>query len=202
MGDINPLSLLPAGVGLVGGIAQSIIGGIKQHKAIKALEKLQTPTYTPNKAINDYYQTALNRYNVNPFQSNEYQYASQQANKALGAGIGALQNSGNALAGTAALVNVTQNNMNKAAINANNQQQQAFGQLANATNMKVGDDRMAFKQNVLAPYEKKANLLNMKAGAGGQMLNAGFQNAFGGLSNASTIMNAEKNGAVNGGLTY
>lgn len=187
MGDVNPLSLLPAGIGLVGGIAQSIIGGIKQHKAVKALEKLQTPVYTPNKAIGDYYQQALNRYNVNPYQSNEYQYAQKQAQRALGTGIGALQDRGNALQGVAALVNATDNNMNRAAVNAQGQQNAAFGQLGNATNMKAGDDFKAFHYNVEAPYQKKYNLLSMKAGAGGQMLNAGLQNAFGGLSNASMV---------------
>lgn len=49
-----PVALIPAGLQAVGGIAQSIFGGSKEHKAEKALEDLQTPTYSANKSIMDY----------------------------------------------------------------------------------------------------------------------------------------------------
>jgi hypothetical protein len=200
-GELGAASFLPAGLGVVAGGIQALIGGIKQHKATKALESLKTPGYTPNKAINDYYQTAMGRYNVNPYQSNEYQYAQKQANKALGTGIGALQDRRNSLAGVAGLVNATENNMNRASVNAQAQQNAAFAGLGSATGMKAGDDKMAWQQNVLAPYQKQSRLLEMKAAAGGQMLNAGLSNISGGLNNAAMLTTAQSGGGGGMGAT-
>ena len=87
----------------------------------------------------------------------------------------------------------------RSGIAAENEQNQRFGQLGAAAGMKTQDELRQFQYNQVAPYEKKYNLLAMKAGGANQMANAGFQNIFGGLSSASMIgadsyLNQQQNG--------
>ncbi len=185
-----PFPLVAAIPGLVqagGGLLQSILGGNKAKKAETALENLKTPTYTSNKSIGDYYNTALQRYGVNPYQSQQYQYAMNNANSATAAGINSLQDRRSAVGGISRLASIQNNAGLRAGIAAEQEQSQRFNQLGGATQMKAGDDRMAFQYNQVAPYEKNYNLLAMKAGAGANMQNAGIQNAFNGLSSLSMI---------------
>ena len=81
----------------VGGIAQSIIGGIQAHKARKALENLKSPTYTPNQSILDYYNKALARYNINPYQSQLYKMQNQNIQRGIAQGLNALSQGRGAL---------------------------------------------------------------------------------------------------------
>lgn len=170
-----------------GGILQSIIGGNKAKKNERALENLKTPTYTANKSIGDYYQNALQRYGVNPYQSQQYQYAQNNANAATGAGINALQDRRSAVGGVARLSAIQNNAGLRAGMAAEQQQGQRFGALGNATGMKSADDRVRFQYNDIAPYEKQYNLLAMKAAAGSKMQNSGISNAFKGLTGLSQI---------------
>lgn len=186
-----PLPLLAAAIpGLVQtgiGLVQSITGHSKEKTALNDLENLKTPTYTGNRSITDFYNNALQRYGVNPYQSQQYQYGINAGNRNLAAGIGALQNRQSAVGGISRLTALSNDNALKAGINAENEQSRRFGQLQGATQMKAGDDMTRFQQNEIAPYEKQYNLLAMKAGAGGNQLNSGMQNAFGGLSNLSLL---------------
>ena len=185
-----PFPLVAAIPGLVqagGGLLQSILGGSKAKKAESALENLKTPTYNANKGIMDYYNTAMQRYNVNPYQSQQYQYGQQQSNRNLSAGIGALQDRRSAVGGISRLAAGANDAALRNGMAAEQEQGQRFNQLGGATQMKAGDDRMAFQYNQVAPYEKNYNLLAMKAGAGANMQNAGIQNAFNGLSSLSML---------------
>lgn len=178
------------------GLGQSIFGGIARNKALKKLEGLQTPTYTPNQSIGDFYETAKNRFNVNPFESAEYKIAQTNADRAAANSINSLQDRRGALAAISG-INAGQNNaMLKAGTMATNEQNQRFGVLGNATNMKANDDKTAFQYNKVAPYEKQYNLLAMKAGAASNTVNSGTQNIFGGLSNAATMMSAMPSASV------
>lgn len=165
------------------GVGQAIAGGIRTHKAEKALERLQTPRYTQAKSIMDYYNTALQRYNINPYQSQQYQYAQQVANRNLAAGVGALQSRASAVGGISRLAALGNEQGLKAGVEAEQEQNRRFGQLGQAAQLKAGEDRTAFQYNQLAPYEKQYNLLAMKAGGGAQTANAGISNIFGGLQN-------------------
>ena len=69
----------------------------------------------------------------------------------------------------------------KAGIAAENQKDQRFSQLGGATQMKAGEDRQAFNINKMQPFERKYNLLAMKAGAANKTANDGLQNMFNGL---------------------
>ena len=196
---IDPFSIAAQGLQTVAGIAQSVIGGIKQHKATKAFEKLQTPGYTPNKAIGDYYQTALQRYNTSPYQSAEYNYALQRNRETQATALSALGDRRNSLAGVAGIVNAGNRASAQAGIQAEAERRAGFGALGNATGIKSADDLRAYNQNVLAPYQKKFGLLSQKAAAGGQMLNAGLSNIFGGVSNGAAVAGAQQEaGGTNG----
>ncbi len=192
MPGLDPLSLATSATQFGIGALQGLIGGISAHKNQKKLEKLQTPTYNQNKSILDYYNTALQRYNINPYQSQQYQNAVQQAGRSTAAGINALQDRGSAVAGIGRLAALQNQQGLNAGVQAEQQQNQRFSQLRGATEMKAGEDRMAFQQNQIAPYEKKYNLLAMKAGANNQTANAGLSNMFGGLNSISQMSMLDK----------
>lgn len=167
--------LIQGGIGLV----QSIFGGSRAHKAQRALENLQTPTYEKSKAIGDYYNKALQRYNINPYQSNMYNQQQRNIQRGMVAGINALQDRRSAIGGISKLVQSQNDASLKAAAAAEGQQAQAFGQLGQAAGMQAGEDRQAFNINKMLPYEKQYSLLAQKAAGGNQTMNAGIQNLFG-----------------------
>lgn len=172
------IPLIQGGIGAL----QSIFGFGRAHKAEKALENLRTPTYQKSQSIQDYYNKALQRYNINPYQSNMYQQQQRNIQRGLAAGIGALQDRRSAVGGIAKLVQAQNDASLNAATAAEHQQERAFGQLGQAAGMQQGEDRMAFQVNQMLPYEKQYNLLAAKAAGGNQMANAGMSNIFGALN--------------------
>ncbi len=192
MPGLDPISLGASGLQTLVGTAQSIIGGIRAHKAQKQLENMQTPTYHQDKGIMDYYNKALQRYNLNPSQTAEYQRDIQNIGRNQAAGISALQSRGSAVGGISRLAAVGNNAALNADVNAENRQDQRFGQLGQATGMQAGENAKAFQYNDIAPYEKQYNLLSMKAGAANQTANAGMQNIYGGLGAFQDYSNINK----------
>lgn len=192
-------ALIPAGAQFAGGLFQSIFGGNRARKAQDQLEALKTPTYTPNKGIGDYYSQALQRYGINPYQSQQYQYSQNQANRATAAGLSSLQGRRGAVAGVGRLAGIQNDAMLRAGITAENQRTQNFNQLGNATGMKASDDRYGFQINKMMPYEKELQLLGLKASGGNQIMNAGLSNIFGGLGNASMVAGDYLNNQNGGG---
>lgn len=174
--------LIPAAIQAVGGVVQGVLGGIRARKAQRELENMKSPTYTPNKAITDYYSQALNKYNTSPYNSALYNMQSQNAQRATTQGLSALQDRRSALGGVSALIQGQNDSMLKAAALAEDRKAQEFNQLGQAAGMKAGEDRQAFSINQLMPFERKANLLSQKAAGGAATMNAGIQNVFGGLS--------------------
>lgn len=163
------------------GLAQTVGGWIQQRKATKALEKLQSPTYTQNKSILDFYNKALAKYNVNPYNTDLYRMQEQQANRGMASGLGALQGRGMALAGVNNLVSKRNDSLLQAGATAEQQQAQALSQLGQAAGMKTSEDQRAFDINQYQPFERKYNLLAQKAAGGNQVANSGISNVFGGL---------------------
>ncbi len=181
-----------SGIQTLGGAIQAIGGRIQERRAEKALEALQTPTYTPSSSILDYYNKALQRYNVNPYGSPLYQMSKQNALRSTAMGLSALQNRRQALGGVQNLVTAQNDALLKAAATAEAQQGQQLSQLGQAANAKTGEMDKAFQYNQLAPYQKKYNLLAMKAGGGAGIFNAGLQNIFGGIGSASNAAMANQ----------
>ena len=176
-------AIAQAGVGL----AQTVGGWIQQHRATKQLEKLQSPTYNQNQSILDYYNQALQRYNVSPTESALYKNQQKNIGRGLATGINAYQDRRSGQAGISSMIR----NANDASLNsevaAENQQNQRFGQLGSATGMKAAEDAKAFQYNKLMPYQNKYNLLAQKAAGGNAIANSGMSNIFGGLSTANQM---------------
>src|SRR3990167_10706685 len=176
--DKNFLDYLPGILGTGAGIVQSIIGGGKARRAEKEMERM-VASYKPNASILDYYNKALQRYNVNPYTSQLYNQQQNMIRGGTAQGIANLQDRRSVLAGLPALIQNQNDSLLKAGAAAEGQQAQALGQLGQATGMKAQED---FK-----PFEMKYNLLSAKAGGGAQTMNAGLGNIFGGLSNMSQM---------------
>ena len=165
------------------GAGQAVSGAITQGKALRQLERLKTPTVAPSKSINDYYQEALNRYNVNPYTSRLYQVQQQQVVRNLATSLNASSDRRGGLATVGGSEQAANDAMLKAGTAAEQQQSQRFGQLGGASGMKDKNDQYVFGINQMLPYQKQAQLLSQKASAGGQMLNAGLQNISGAAQN-------------------
>jgi hypothetical protein len=176
---MGPLAL--AGIQAGAGLLQGIIGGIGARKARRKLEGLQTPTYAPVKSITDYYNEANRRYQENPYQSNLYKMQAQNIERGTQQGISALQDRRSALAGISGLVQGQSDAYLKAGAMAEGQRDQRFNQLVDATNAMAGEQRKAWEINQMLPFQRKSDLLSQKAAGYTQLMNAGLQNAFGGL---------------------
>lgn len=170
-------SAIQAGAGVI----QTIGGFLQAKKAQKALERLQSPTYTPNQAISDYYGKALARYSANPYQSSLYKMQNQNIQRSTAQGISGLNDRRLGIGGIASLIQGQNDAMLKAGAAAEGEQGQRLQQLGQATGMKATDDKYAFQTNQLMPYQQKYNLIAGKAAGGNQIMNAGLQNIQGGL---------------------
>lgn len=167
------------------GILQSVIGGISAKKNQKALERLQSPTYTPNQSILNYYNEALARYGVSPTDSAMYKRQMRDVNRGVTTSINALQDRRTGLGGVSSILRAANDASLNANVAAEQERNRRFGELGGAAGMKANEERTAFDINQMQPFERKYNLLAMKAGANNQTANAGMQNIFGGLQNIS-----------------
>jgi hypothetical protein len=180
------LSFIAVGVTAGVGITQAVIGGVKAGKAHREMENLKTPTYAGSQPLSQYYQEALNRYQQSPYQSNFYEQAQKAAGRNQATAIGATMDRHSA-GNIGAIVQGSDDQMQKAGVQAEGLQRQAFGQLGSAANAQTGDIRQQFQYNQEAPYEKAFGIAQGKAIAGSQMENAGFSNISGGLGSYSQI---------------
>src|SRR6188768_2445666 len=133
------------------GIGQAIGGFFQQRKATKQLENMQSPTYTANKGILDYYNKSLAKYNVNPQNTDLYRMQEQQANRGMASGLSALQGRGQALAGVNSLVQGRNDSLLKASTQAEQIQGQDLNRLWQAAGMKAGEQQNAFNINQQQP---------------------------------------------------
>jgi len=163
------------------GLAQTIGGWIQQHKATKALEKLESPTYTKNKSILDYYNKSLAKYNVNPYNTDLYRMQEKLGNRTMASGISTLQSRGQALAGVNDLVQRNSDALLKAGATAEDISRQDLSRVGQASQLKANEEAKEFDINKQQPFERKYNLLAMKAAGGNQVGNAGIGNVAGGL---------------------
>jgi hypothetical protein len=168
--------LIPGAVQGLVGLGQAIVGGIRARRAQKSLGRM-IDSYKPSESIMDYYNKALQRYNVNPYTSQLYNQQQNVIRGGTAQGIGALQDRRSALGGVSSLVQGQNDAMLKAAAAAEGQQAQSLAQLGQATSMKDREDKYKF--------EAKANLLAAKAAGAANQSNAGMANLYGGLGNLS-----------------
>jgi len=173
-----------ASVGL--GAAQMISSNKAQKRAQSALERQaqNSPLATESKALNDYYQEALNRYKESPYQSAAYQQAMQNARRTTASGLGALQDRRSAIGGISRLGGLESGASQRAIAQGEQMQAQRFSELARATQMKKAQEDELFDINEMTPYQRKLQLEQMKGAAAGERYNAGMQMVGQGLSNA------------------
>lgn len=192
----DPTSLIggavSGGLQSLGGLLQFATAGVKKKERNLENFSENSPTYTPNQGIMDYYQKALGRYNPNAYNSAAYQQGQTNINSNLASGINATQDRRAGLAGISNLVAQSNRASLANVANAEKIQGQNLNQLGNASRAKLGEDRMAFKINQQDPFERKYNLLAMKAAAAAKQKNDGLQNIFGGLSNGASLMAGSK----------
>jgi hypothetical protein len=162
-----------------GGLLQMGIGFFGGRRARKALEGLQSPTYTPAKSISDYYTEAKQRYNQSPYASTLYNTQMQSIGRNTAQGIAGLQSRRQGIGGISALIQGQNDATLKAAGAAEQQREQRFGQYGQASGAMAGEERQAFNINKMMPYERRYNMLAQKAQGYNQMFNAGLQNVYG-----------------------
>lgn len=192
------MSLLPfiqAGAGLL----QSIFGGIKARKFQKQLSRMQSPTYDPNQSIMDYYNQALQRYNVAPTESALYKRSMRDVDRGFSNALSGLQDRRAGIAGASSLLRAANDARLNAEVAAENEKSNRFGVLGSATGMKAGEEEKAFQRNKMLPFQMKYNLLSQRAGAANQLANAGLSNLFGGLQSAGQMKMLEKMYGKGGG---
>ena len=183
------IAAITAGTGaLAGGI--SAIGSNKRRKSReRELDEYakQSPLYGGSKPISEYYQQALNRYNENPYQSQQYQMGAMQARRATAQGLGALQDRRSAIGGISRLEAGQNAAMQNLGAQAEAQRNARFGQLGSATQMKNADLMQQFDINKMTPYNRQLGLKQMKAQAANQQYAQDVQNTFGSLSNLASV---------------
>lgn len=179
------MKFLPFAAQAVGGLAQSIFGGAKARKYNRQLEQQinNTPKYEANKSVMDYYNQALSRYGVSPTETALYKQQIQNINRGVASGVASLQDRRSGTAGISSLLRSANDAYLGANVAAEQQRNQRFNELGQATNMRASEEQKMFQQNKMLPFELKYNLTSQKAGAASQTANAGLQNIFGGLQN-------------------
>ena len=177
--------ILPFAAQAVGGIAQSIIGGIKARKEQKRLSNMidNTPKYEANKSVMDYYNQALSRYGVSPTDSALYKQQMQGIGRNVANAVAGTQDRRGGLAGISSILRGANDATLSANVAAEQQRDRRFNELGQATNMRSAEEQKAWQQNTMIPFELKYNLTSQKAGAANALANAGLQNIFGGLQN-------------------
>jgi hypothetical protein len=178
---LDPISAAAGGLQTILGIGQSIFSGRK--KAERALNSQidAAPKTTANASILDFYNKALSRYNVNPYNSSLYKHQSQTADRNLVSALGSTGGRSGRIGALGGLLQNTNDSLLKAASAAEGQQAQALSQLGSATGMKSNEDERVFEQNVNMPYNLRLQLKAQNLQGANQRTNAGMQNLFGGL---------------------
>jgi hypothetical protein len=197
---MDPLTIaaIAGGVQALGGAAQTIFSGRKKaENELNAFAK-QSPLYQGSKSISDYYQQAMNRYNENPYQSQQYQLGAMNAQRATAQGIGALQDRRSAIGGIGRLALGQNTAMQNLGAQAEAQRNQRFGQLGQASQAKASEDYKMFDINKMTPYNRQLQLKQLAAQAANDRANAGLQmvgSALGGIAQAG-MMGGQKTPGV------
>jgi hypothetical protein len=188
--DPFTIAAIAGGAQALGGAAQSIFSGRKKaERELNAFAK-QSPLYQGSKSINDYYQQALNRYNENPYQSQQYQLGAMNAQRATAQGIGALQDRRSAIGGVSRLALGQNAAMQNLGAQAEAQRNQRFGQYGQAAQAKASEDYKMFDINKMTPYNRQLQLKQLAAQAANDRANAGLQmvgSALGGIAQAGMM---------------
>ena len=189
LGTAATIGLIAAGTGAAvsGGMA---IGANQRRKSREAeldAYAKQSPLYQGSKPISEYYQQALNRYNVIPYQSQQYQLGAMNARQSTAQGINALQDRRSAIGGISRLEAGQNAAMQNLGAQAEAQRNARFGQLGGATQMKNADLMQQFDINKMTPYNRQFGLKQMKSAAANQEYSQDVSNTYNALGNMASI---------------
>lgn len=181
------LALIPAAIAATTATASAVSSGVKGSRAKKIerrLEGMQSPIYTPNKSILDYYDIAKQKYNTNITDTAEYKLQNQSIKQGTVQGLSSLNKlrSGN----VSGLIQNQNNSLLKAAVVGEQDKKRQFNVLGQATGMKSAEESKAFNMNELAPFERKYNLLAMKAASLRKGQYQAQQNAYNNFNSAAS----------------
>jgi len=186
-------------IGLVTGGAQALAGGLQsifsgRKKRERDLENYakESPLYTPNKAISDYYQQAVNRYNENPYQSALYKEGQRNIQRSGASALNALQNRASALGAAGRIALGQDSALANLGVQAEAQRNARFGQLGQAAQAKSSEDYRAFDINKMTPYNRQLQLRQLAAQAANDRFNSGLSMAAQGVGNMAQIYSASK----------
>ena len=195
------IALVGAGTAAAVSGAQAIGSNQRRKSRERELDEYakQSPLYQGSKPISEYYQQALNRYNENPYQSQQYQLGAMNARRATAQGLGALQDRRSAIGGISRLEAGQNAAMQNLGAQAEAQRNQRFGQLGNATQMKNADLMQQFDINKMTPYNRQLALKQMKSQAANEEYARDVSNTMGALSNAASIGMTASNPMPSGG---
>jgi hypothetical protein len=173
---------------------------VKARKAKQAEKELEaslnnTPKYRQNQSILNYYDAALRKYQTSPTDTAEYKRDVRDIKQGTVQGLSSLNKlrSGN----VANIIQGQNNSLLNAAIKAESKKPQEFSVVGQAAGMKTGEDKAAFSQNELYPFEGKYNLMSMKAAGRRADQRQSSQNAYNNISAAAAIL-ADKDGGSEG----
>lgn len=189
LGTAATIGLIAAGAGAATAGGMAIGSNQRRKRRERELDEYakQSPLYGGSKPISEYYQQALNRYNENPYQSQQYQVGARNVQRATAQGIGALQDRRSALGGIARLAQGQADALTNLGVNAELQRNQRFGQLGGATQMKNADLMQQFNINKMDPYQRQLQLKQLKSQAANQEYSQDVSNTMSSLSNAASI---------------
>jgi len=183
------IALVGAGTAAAVSGAQAIGSNQRRKSRERELDEYakQSPLYQGSKPISEYYQQAMNRYNENPYQSQQYQVGAMNARRATAQGLGALQDRRSAIGGISRLEAGQNAAMQNLGAQAEAQRNQRFGQLGNATQMKNADLMQQFDINKMTPYNRMLALKQMKSQAANEEYSRDVNNTFNALGNMASL---------------
>ena len=190
--DPLTIGLVAGGAQALGGALQSIFSGRKKRERDLESYAKQSPLYTPNKAIGDYYQQAANRYNENPYQSALYKEGQRNIQRSGANALSAFQSRGSALGGAARVALGQDSALSNLGVQAEAQRNARFGQLGQAAQAKSSEDYRAFDINKMTPYNRQLQLKQLAAQAANDRYNSGLSMAAQGVGNMGQAYAASK----------
>jgi hypothetical protein len=192
-----PIAAAIGGVHALTGLFQGIFSGGRKAKNEVDAQVKNSPIYKQNQSILDYYDTSLARYGVDPTSSAMYKRQMQNVGRGTATGINALQDRRSGQAGISSLVRNANDASLNAEVAAENERSNRFGVLGQATGMKAAEDREAFQQNQVRPWELRTNLALSKLKGAQDRKNASMQNMFNGLQTIGAAFDTTGGGRRN-----
>ena len=185
---VGAAATVAGGTALASG-ASAIGSNTRRKRRERELDEYakQSPLYQGSKPISEYYQQALNRYNENAYQSQQYQLGAMNARRATAQGLGALQDRRSAIGGISRLEAGQNAAMQNLGMQAEAQRNQRFGQLGQATQMKNADLMQQFDINKMTPYNRQLALKQLKSQAANQQYAQDVENTMSAMNNLASV---------------